>query len=353
MRAAIMGVGSIGLVLGTLINKNGGQIDLIDPYEEHVKALREKGATITGTLDVQGVKVNAYTPAEVEGIYDVIILLTKQTGTREALEALLPHLAEDGVVCTLQNGIPEPLVASIVGEARTMGGIVMFAASFVGPGVTRCTSGKGFMEGSALVELGEVSGEMTPRLKAVQQLLEYAGKCEALDNLMSLRWTKLLINAAASGMSASLGQPMGGFLDDGLAMFALAKIADEAARVTHAKGYGLVEINGSDFKQALLTPGQSAFDKRDFFFPIWDKAHRSMKASMLNDLEAQRPTEIDYINGAVYQAGREVGMFTPYNAAVVALVKAAETKKTVPEMGDSMRFFELLYELTEGKPYRQ
>lgn len=346
MRAAIMGVGAIGLVLGAIINQNGGRVDLIDPWPEHVQALKNQGATITGTLEVPGVPVHAFTPDAVEGEYDLIILLTKQTGTRQALEALLPHLAQDGVVCTLQNGIPENLVASIVGEKRTMGGIVMFAASFVGPGVTRCTSGKKFMETATLVELGEISGEMTPRLAAVKQLLEHAGKIEALDNLMDLRWTKLLINATASGMSASLGQPMGGFLDDRQAMFALSKIGDEAGRVAHAKGYKLVGINGNNFEKALLAPGQTAYDTRDFFFPLWDAQHRDMKASMLNDLEAKRPTEIDYINGEVARAGREVNIATPYNDTVVALVKMAESHKVVPYMEDSMGFFSIVQALT-------
>ena len=82
------------------------------------------------------VPVKAYLPEQITGIYDIVFLLTKQTTTESALKQLLPHLGPDSVVCTLQNGIPESLVAPIVGKERTMGGSVAWGATWLKPGVS-------------------------------------------------------------------------------------------------------------------------------------------------------------------------------------------------------------------------
>ena len=120
MRAAIYGAGSLGTVLGAYITEAGGQIDLINRNKKHVEALRKNGATITGTVQ-KNVKVKVIFPDEMEGKYDVIFLMTKQLFNEEVVTMLKKFLEKDGIICTLQNGIPEPLIASIVGQNRTMG----------------------------------------------------------------------------------------------------------------------------------------------------------------------------------------------------------------------------------------
>ena len=120
MRCAIYGAGSLGTVLGAYMTKNGAQVDLINRNKAHVAALKEKGATIRGTVDMN-VPVSALTPDEMSGTYNVILLMTKQLLNPEVVAFLKPFLAEDGVIVTLQNGIPEPSIAEIVGKNRTMG----------------------------------------------------------------------------------------------------------------------------------------------------------------------------------------------------------------------------------------
>ena len=117
MRPAVVGVGSLGTIIGALITKNGGQIDMIDSYKPTVDALREKGATVTGAMEFNG-PVSALTPDEMEGVYDLFILTTKQTALHTVLPQLMPHMDENTLVLTLQNGIPEELVASYVGKER-------------------------------------------------------------------------------------------------------------------------------------------------------------------------------------------------------------------------------------------
>ena len=114
-RYAIYGAGSLGTVLGAFITKNGGEVDLINRNKAHVEALNTKGAKIIGTVDMV-VPVKAITPDQMEGKYDVIVLLTKQLFNKEVVTMLKDYLTDNGVVVTLQNGIPEPLIAEIVGN---------------------------------------------------------------------------------------------------------------------------------------------------------------------------------------------------------------------------------------------
>ena len=124
MRTAILGCGAMGTVLGAYLNKNGHDTILIDNYKDHVKALNKKGARVIGCGDLT-VPVKAITPDLMEGKYDLVFLLTKQTANKEVLSHLLPFLKADSTVCTLQNGVPEPSVASIIGKEKTVGGTVL------------------------------------------------------------------------------------------------------------------------------------------------------------------------------------------------------------------------------------
>jgi len=336
-----MGSGSIGTVLGALLTKSGAQVDLIDTYEAHVEALRTGGANISGGLEMN-VPVTALTPEELTGTYDLVFLLCKQTGTRQALDSLKEHLHEKSIVCTLQNGIPEPLVAECVGRERTMGGIVLFGATWLAPGSVCCTSAGTHMVSGALVEIGELSGEITPRLREVQKFLSQAGRCDVTEELVGARWTKVLINSTASGMSAALGCDYGGVLDRENAMLALAHIGDECVKAAHAMGVKMTVVDGNDHEEREILPGQTAGDKVAFYHYLWGEKHRALKASMLQDLEKARPCEIDFINGQVCKAGREHGVPTPYNDMVVALVKLAQARKTVWKPEEAMPFFDLL-----------
>ena len=109
-KVAIYGAGSLGTVLGAYMTKNGADVELVNRNKSHVAALNEKGAKITGTVEMT-VPVKAITPDEMSGKYSVIFLMTKQLHNPEVVTFLKPFLTDDGVIVTLQNGIPEPGIA--------------------------------------------------------------------------------------------------------------------------------------------------------------------------------------------------------------------------------------------------
>ena len=338
MRTAILGAGALGIIIGALMTKNGKQVDLIDSYQENVDALNADGARVTGNLELHW-PVTALTPQEMKGEYDLILLLTKQTANEMALPRLLPHLHPDSIVCTLQNGIPEDGVAAIIGRERTIGGAVGFGATWLRPGVSELTSTLEAVEKFAF-EIGELDGVVRPRLETVKEILSAAGGTTILTNLMGIRWTKLLMNATFSGMSAALGCSFRDVLADEKAMTCIAYIADETIKVCHGKGYRMVEMQGADMEFLELGSKADIAGKMDFYRKVWGRHNN--KASMLQDLEKGNNTEIDHINGVVCRSGRECGIATPFNDKVVEIVKQAEARRTVTDFGNLARFDEII-----------
>ena len=139
MKCAIYGAGSLGAIMGASLTKNGFPIELVNRNVKHVEALKKNGAHITGYVDLT-TPVNAILPDEMKGPYDIIFLMTKQLHNSEVVTMLKPMLADDGVIVTLQNGIPEPGIAEIVGADRTIGCTVEWGATMTGPGECELTS---------------------------------------------------------------------------------------------------------------------------------------------------------------------------------------------------------------------
>lgn len=339
MRAMIMGVGSLGTIIGALITKSGKQIDLIDSNKEHVDALNEAGATITGAMELN-VPVHADTPDGLKGYYDLVFLLTKQTVNHEILTKLLPCLRSESIVCTLQNGIPEYAVADIVGKERTIGGAVGFGATWIKPGVSALTSSYETTKSFAF-EIGEMDGVIRPRLERVQDYLSAVGKTEICTDLMGIRFSKVLMNATFSGMSAALGCTFGDVLENPRAMTCLAFIADECIKVAHAQGVRLATMQGEDLEVFELNSAADIPSKLPVYQKIWG-GHTKLKASMLQDLEKKRDTEIGYINGLICDKGREHGVLTPFNDKVVELVREAQARRGVNDFSYLERFDALL-----------
>ncbi|MED0662849.1 2-dehydropantoate 2-reductase [Geobacillus thermodenitrificans] len=339
MRIAIVGAGSLGTIIGALLTEGGQNVDLIDANEENVKVLNENGAQITGFIK-KHVKVNALTPEQLEDKYDIVFLLTKQMYNHVALNQLLPHLHTDSVVCTLQNGVPEDNVANIVGKHRTIGGAVGFGATWLRPGVSELTTEWDIVQKFAF-DIGELDGKITPRAQKIAEILSLVGHCKVSDNILGIKWAKLLMNATFSGMSAALGCTFGEVLFNERAMYSLAHIADETIKVARALGVKMVPMQGKDFEFLELKDEKDIPNKMDFYKEVWTP-HAKLKASMLQDLEKGKKTEIDYINGHVSAKGRLVGMKTPYNDLVVELVKKAEEQKIVPDFSVNIERFDSL-----------
>ena len=315
MRIAIMGEGSIGTVLGAFIAKKGFDVTLIDPYQEHVDALNKNGAHIVGTVDfVQPVK--AITPDQMEGIYDVIIYMAKQTYNDTAIPQIKAHIDENSTVCVCQNGIPEYAVSEAIGPERVVGAPVGWGATFRGPGCSELTT----TEGSLHFTLGSLEGPINDRVLKVKEILESMEEVIVSDNLLGLRWTKLLMNATFSGLSTALGTTFGGVLDNDDAMKLILKMGKECIDVAAESGITLEPYDGYDFYEAFKRGNEKTnAESIALIRKIWS-VHYELTASMAQDIMKGRKCEIFNINGVVTDTGRKVGIPTPVNDRVVDVV---------------------------------
>lgn len=318
MRQAIMGAGSLGTVLGALLTKNGIDVDLIDTWAEHVQTLNEKGAAITGKMELN-VPVHVITPEEMHGEYDIIYYLVKSTADEVALPKVKQHLKENGFVVVMQNGLPEEKVAEFLGKKRVIGCPIGWGATLLGPGVSELTSEPEKMT----YDIGELDGSDSPRLNHLAEILNHAGIAHKSDNIIGHRWAKLIANASFSAMSTVIGGTYGDVLDNDKALYCAAYIAKEAIDLMAATSITPAPLQGADVR-FLNFECQDGYKNLVPVYQAIMAPHRSLRASMLQDLEKGKKCEIDSINGAIVKWADRHSFPTPVNAQVVEIIKDIE-----------------------------
>lgn len=336
-RYAIYGAGSLGTVLGAYITKNGGEIDLINRNKAHVEALKNNGAHITGTVEMT-VPVKAITPDEMEGVYDVILLMTKQLYNKEVVAFLKDYLAEKGVIVTLQNGLPEPDIAEIIGADRTMGCTVEWGATLSAPGVCTLTS----EPDSLSFHMGKMDGISDEQFKMVKDLLELMCPVHEETNLLGARWSKLLINATFSGLGTVVGGTFGSVSENKAARKVAIRCMKECIDVGHAAGAEFAPVQGKDITKLFYYKNGLKRAIATMLIPIAMKKHRDIEPSMLQDLKKGKKCEIDAINGVVCEWGRKCSVATPINDRIVEIIKKAENGELKPCMENISLFDDLL-----------
>ena len=335
MRVAIYGAGSLGTILGAFISKAGVPVELINRNKAHIEALKTKGAQVVGTMQFCQ-PVIAYTPDEMSGQYDILFLMTKQQHNAEVVQMLKNYLAADGVLVTFQNGLPEMQIAEVLGEERVLGSTVAWGATLQSPGVCELTS-----EADALsFSLGAISDKRSKHFAKVKELLELMGTVDVEENFLGTRWSKLLINASFSGMSAVLGCTFGEAAGPKESRKVVQAIIKECIDVCQKGGIRIEPVQGKDIVKLLnyTNPLKKAFSL--FIIPIAIRKHAKLKASMLQDLEKGKLTEVDAINGAVSEYGRKVGFPTPVNDKVVEIIHKIEKGELKPGF-ENLKYFNL------------
>jgi 2-dehydropantoate 2-reductase len=310
MRIAIIGVGAMGSVYaGLLADEGGHDVWAIDTWPEHVAAIRNNGLHVEGASGDRTVKLNATTDADEVRDADLVIIATKDDGAAGAARAALKVAKPDAPILTIQNGLGSAdKVAEIVGSDRIMMGVVGgFGASMKGPGHAH-------HNGMEFLRLGEMDGGMSERLETVAEAWR-AGSFKVLtfDDIHKMVWEKLICNCTYSGPCALTGLRVGQVQADPHAWSIASACALEAANVAHARGINL------DFQDPVA------------YVRAFGEKIPNARPSMLLDHMAKRKAEVDNINGAIPREGAKVGVATPVNSLVVALLKARETSFTLDD----------------------
>jgi len=317
MRIAVLGAGSLGMISGAMMTKAGHDCTLVDVNEEHVRALNSAGAKITGKYE-DLIPVKASLPQDLSGAFDVVMLQTKQMHMLGALEGIEKNMGGETVIVTLQNGIPEDKVAEKYGKSRVIGGSVFHGARYLGPGMSELTTDFECMH----TYIGELDGSVTPRLLELEAVLSSAGGASVTRDILSVKWTKLIMNAALSGVSAALGCTFGEASEHDDSMQCMAHICGEGAKVMEKKGLVPIEMEGF-----LPTVENYSFSNKSEYAGVAKQLKELISysygevASMLQDIWAGRTVcEIADINGKVALEGAKLGIPTPFNEKIVEIV---------------------------------
>jgi 2-dehydropantoate 2-reductase len=300
VKIAVVGAGAMGSVYAGILGDAGNEVWAVDVWHEHVEAIRTHGLTVEGASGRRAVRIQATSnPAEV-GVCDLVVIATKARDVEAAAQAARPMLGPESVVLPIQNGLGSAdRIAAVLGEERVAIGVAGgFGASMIGPGHVH-------HNGWELVRLGERHGPVTARIREIVRVWEGAGfRVQADDDVDRLVWEKLICNVCFSGTCTILERTIRQVLDDPFAWLVASGCAREAYDVAVARGIAL------------------AFDDPVAYARSFGEKIPDARPSMLLDVLAGRPCEIDVINGAIPSAAREVGLTAPVNEVVTALVRA-------------------------------
>jgi 2-dehydropantoate 2-reductase len=301
MRVCVVGCGAVG----SLFAANLAQLDDVETWaydldRVHVDAINANGLRLTGAGDVLGLVRATVDPGELPSC-DVGIVATKAMHTESAIAATAAAFA-DGAVASVQNGIGnEEVLARHVG--RVIRGTTFPAGKILEPGVVQWD-----------VKGDTVFGPFEPAPASLEEVERLADACTragmpttAVADARPAQWRKVIFNAATNPIGALTGLTHGRVCERPDLRALVSALVDEGKAVAAAQGITL-DADPEELIDHAARP-DVAYDH---------------KASMLQDVEARRATEIDALNGGIGRFGRELGVPTPLNDAVTQLVKALE-----------------------------
>ena len=310
MRIAVVGAGAVGSVYGALLARSGHEVTLVDVATEQVDAINRDGIVLAGAGgDEPSVPAAASTDAAAVRGAEAVLVLVKAYATGAAARSLAPHLGEDAIAVTLQNGLGnDRALAAVLGPERVVAGATTVGAELLGPG--RVAAAPTALEGGSLTSLGAPAAGSPARAAAgrLADALNGSGlPAELRDDVEIVIWRKLAFTASMGPLCALLRCSVADALESEPGRRALRRMFGEVVAVGAACG---VELDAADlWEQALATWGGIG-------------PHRP---SLAVDHEAGRPTEIEALSGAVAALAAEHGVPAPAAELAAALIGVAQS----------------------------
>jgi len=317
MRFLIAGAGAIGGYIGALMARAGEDVTLF-ARGPHLRAMEERGLHILsdgGDFDVRPKIIGSLNGA---GPFDAIFLGVKAHGLTQLAPQVKPLIGGGTTVVSTQNGIPwwychlervDPggIIAASIDPSRVVGSIVYLGTEIVEPGVIRHTEGN-------RISLGEPDGTRSERCRAIAEALIRAGlRCPVTTRIRQEIWVKLLGNVAYNPISALTRATLAQMTRDPAVCGVVRSIMTEVEAVANKLGMEL----------------PISIDQR---IAGAEKVGEH-KTSMLQDLEAGRPLELEPVVGAVVELGQRLGVDMPHTRAVYACTKLLEATSAAARAG--------------------
>jgi 2-dehydropantoate 2-reductase len=333
-KIVIVGAGAVGGYAGAHMIQAGEDVTYIDPWPENVEHMRKHGLRVTHarevpefTVPVRALHVTDAQQLAKEKPVDIAFVCMKSYDTAWATMLIKQYLAADGYVVSLQNCMNEETIAGIVGWGKTMGCIASsITVGLTEPGHVHRGAGKGGVA-HTVFRTGEVHGRITERAQEVCRLVAYSDSAKVTSNLWGERWSKLVTNAMANGISACTGMNGGEMLSSEPIRRFSTRVGSEAIRVGQALGYQLEEIYhippetiacaGEGDEAAIRTCDEVRIEQGK-------RTAAEQRPSMGQDMQKGRRTEIEFLNGLIVREGEKAGLPCRANAVLTDLVMRVE-----------------------------
>ncbi len=311
----VQGIGAMGGVAAARLLLAGLNPTLVAGSQKNAEALNARGVTLISGDETTRVPARAF--ARVQDIppaerFDIVLLFTKAGVVEGAATETLPRLHVDSVVLGMQNGVIEPTIARIVGEDRVVASICNWAATMREMGVYEHTV-------QTLTVLGEFSGQITPRLHALEAVISHIAPVQLSPNILGAQWSKLAMNCTVTSLGAVAGSPLSDILTthEGRAVFLAVYL--EVLKVAQAAGIRIEKLVLEPF-----VPVEGSPEEIEAWLDEALVVYGKSKPSILQDLERGRRTEIDFIVGHVVRTADEVNIEAPLCAAITRMIHECE-----------------------------
>lgn len=318
-RFVVVGPGAIGGATAALLARAGNDATLVCKDPQLAARVSKEGLRIRGARGDASVRMPAVAAIEgLTGDFDYALIAVKAPDLPDAARRLLPFLRPDTLVVSMQNGICVDALAAVVGEARTVGCVVGWGSTMLAPGDIDVTS-------TGELVIGTAAGDGDERLQTLKKSLDSVASTLIVNDILCHLYSKLIINSCITSVGALCGLPMGRMLGRRDARSLFVAIMREAIEVADAIGLAVPAYGGRlDYYAFLRGSGPLAALRRSVLLRLIGFKYRRLRSSSLQSLERGRKTEIDYFNGYIACRGKDKGVPTPVNTAIVARVKEIE-----------------------------
>ena len=325
MTITVFGAGAIGGITGAALARTGHDVLLVDRAADHVAAMNARGLTVERHDGTETVPVRAITPDALGAGLELVLLAVKSQDTPAALGVLTPRLAREGAIVSMQNGLNEELIAAAVGERRTVGCLVNWAADWTAPG--RIVHG-----GEGALVLGELDGRGSARVTALAKLLAVVAPTRVSDNILGYTWAKHVYGAllvATAVVDAHVYEVVERSPDVQRMLIALVM---ESMRVAEASGIRLEafdEYDPADYREAARAD-KAARERAMSIIARHYRAHSKTKTGIWRDLAVRRrKTEVGALLGATVLRAQKLGLAMPLTERLIAMIADLETGRRV------------------------
>jgi 2-dehydropantoate 2-reductase len=322
LKLLVVGAGAVGGIAAGLLKKYGADVEIVCKYEDYATLASDTGLEISGVCGRFNIRIPAYASiSQVREKKDIVLLATKATDMMDAALSVDSVLKENGYLISMQNGICEDDLASVIGKNRIIGCVTGWGATMESIGRLTMTSSGDFI-------IGYPEKKSDDFLSDLAEVLSSVVPVRVTDNILGHKYSKLIINSCITTLGAVCGLYLGKMLMIKKVRKIFIEIIREAVDVAEKMNIKIEVFAGKlDFKKFLRGNDPVSDLRRHMILMFIGYKYRRLKSSGLQSLQRGKQTEIDFLNGYITRNGELWGVSMPVNVFIVNMIHQIEKKE--------------------------